>query len=52
VAAYGRAGGLIELAKFPGEGHRFMSTPGPNTRRAVSMMKSFVSRQLEALAAG
>ena len=52
VAAYARAGGLIELAKFPREGHRFMSRPAPNTRRAISAMKSFISRQLQALADG
>src|SRR5439155_4932429 len=27
VGAYARAGGLIELAKYPGERHRFMERP-------------------------
>ena len=50
VEAYARAGGLIELAKYPGARHRFMEQPGPNTRRALDAMKSFISRQLDALA--
>jgi acetyl esterase len=52
VRAYARAGGLIELAKYPGERHRFMERAGPNTRRARETIKSFISRQLAALAAG
>src|SRR5204862_7893447 len=49
VAAYSRAGGIIELAKYPGAGHGFAREPGPNTDRALSLMKSFVARQLAAI---
>lgn len=50
--AYAAAGGIVELAKYPGEKHRFMSTPGPNTSRALAAMQAFISRQLAAIAAG
>jgi acetyl esterase len=51
VATYSRAGGLVELALFPGEGHGFIRDPGPNTNRALDLMKSFIARQLLAIAA-
>ncbi len=47
VGTYARAGGLIELGKFPGEPHAFMRTPGLNTTRALAMMQSFIARRLE-----
>jgi acetyl esterase/lipase len=46
VEAYARAGGLIELAKYPGEPHAFMRRPGPNTTRALALMISFIARRL------
>jgi acetyl esterase/lipase len=46
--AYSAAGGVIELAMYPGEPHGFIrSNPdGPNTRRALNLIKSFIARQL------
>lgn len=49
---YGKAGGLIELALYPGGGHGYMREPGPNTDRSLEAIKSFVARQLRALDAG
>jgi len=46
---YGKAGGLIELALFPGGGHGYMREPGPNTDRSLELIKSFVARQLQAI---
>lgn len=50
--AYGKAGGLIELALYPGAGHGYMRDPGPNRDRSLAAIKSFIARQLEALDAG
>ena len=50
--AYGRAGGVIELAEYPRAGHGFARESGPNAARALELMKSFVARQLVAVAAG
>ena len=47
--AYGNAGGVIELALYPGGAHGFMREPGPNTDRALEAIKSFVARQLRAI---
>lgn len=47
--AYAQAGGLVELALFPGAGHGFAREPGPFTDRMLDQMKSFVWRQLAAL---
>lgn len=52
VEAYGAAGGVIELAKFPRAGHGYSRTPGPNASRTVDLLNSFVERQLKALARG
>ena len=46
VTAYCAAGGVIELAKFPGAPHEFALSPGPFTARALDAMKSFIARQL------
>lgn len=46
VAAYRGAGGVIELEMFPGMGHGFGYTAGPETDRAVALMKRFVARCL------
>jgi acetyl esterase/lipase len=43
---YSLAGGVIELAKYPGEPHGFMRQGGPNADRAFALAKSFISRQL------
>ena len=44
--AYAQAGGLIELALFPGAGHGYARDEGSNTRRTVDLVKSYVARQL------
>lgn len=46
---YGKAGGLIELALYPGGGHGYMRDPGPNTDRSLEAIKSFIGRQLRAI---
>ena len=43
---YGRAGGLIELGKYPGEPHGFMRQDTPNAARAFALAKSFIQRQV------
>jgi acetyl esterase/lipase len=52
VTQYARVGGLVELGKYHAAPHGFAREPGPNTSRALAQMKSFVGRQLEALAVG
>jgi acetyl esterase len=44
--AYSLAGGVFELAKYPGEPHGFLRQPGPNSERALALIKSFIARQL------
>ena len=51
VAAYREARGVIELELFPDMPHGFGSSPGPETDRALGLMKAFVARQLAAHAA-
>jgi acetyl esterase/lipase len=46
VAAYRAAGGEIELEIFPGADHRWIIHPGPQTDRAIDMIKAFIARQL------
>ena len=46
VSAYREAGGDIELELFPGMPHLFGNTPGPESDRAVALMKQFVARCL------
>ena len=50
--AYGKAGGLIELALYPGAGHGYMRDPGPSSDRSLEAIKSFIARQLRAIDAG
>ena len=42
------AGGEIELELFRGMPHRFGQEPGPETDRALGLMKGFVARLLAA----
>jgi acetyl esterase/lipase len=51
VRAYRAAGGSIDLEVFRGMPHGFGNTPGPETDRALGLMKSFVARQLAGTAA-
>ena len=46
VAAYREAGGTIELEIFPDMPHGFAYTAGPETDRAVALIKRFVARCL------
>ena len=46
VSAYREAGGDIELELFPGMPHLFGNTPGPESDRAIALMKRFVARCL------
>lgn len=46
VAAYRKAGGIIELEMFPDMPHGFGYSAGPDTDRAVTLMKKFVARCL------
>jgi dipeptidyl aminopeptidase/acylaminoacyl peptidase len=48
VAAYRAAGGEIELEVYPGADHRWIIHPGPQTDRAIEMIKAFIARQLRA----
>ena len=45
-AAYRAAGGHVEVEWFPGMPHQFGNTPGPESDRAIELMKGFVARQL------
>ena len=45
-AAYRAAGGHIELELFPGMPHLFGNTPGPESERAIELMKGFIARQM------
>ncbi|MBI2886491.1 MAG: alpha/beta hydrolase [Chloroflexi bacterium] len=48
---YRAAGGHVELELFPDMPHGFANHPGPESERALALMKSFVARQLAATAA-
>ena len=52
VEAYGHAGGVIELAKFPRAGHGYARQSGPTAMRTIDMLNCFVERQLKAIANG
>ncbi|MQA01055.1 MAG: alpha/beta hydrolase fold domain-containing protein [Dehalococcoidia bacterium] len=44
--AYSLAGGVIELAKYPGAPHGFLREPGPASDRALALIKSFIARNI------
>ena len=48
VATYRAAGGEIDYEVFPGAEHRWIIQPGPQTERAIAMIKAFIARQLHA----
>ncbi len=50
VEAYGRAGGIIELAMFPGVGPGYAREGGANMFRTTDVLNCFVDRQLKAVA--
>jgi acetyl esterase len=47
VATYRKAGGEIDYELFLGAEHRWVAKPGPQTDRAIEMIKSFIARQLQ-----
>jgi acetyl esterase len=48
VATYRAAGGEIDYEVYPGAEHRWIVQPGPQTDRAIAMIKAFIARQLRA----
>ncbi len=48
VATYRAAGGEIDYEVFPGAEHRWIIQAGPQTDRAIDMIKAFIARQLRA----
>ena len=46
VVAYREAGGDIELELFPDMPHLFGNTPGPESDRAIALMKNFAAKCL------
>ncbi len=46
AASYRTAGGECELEIFPGCEHMWVKQPGPQTDRAIEMVKAFIARQL------
>ncbi len=48
VATYRKAGGEIDYELFRGCEHRWVAKPGPQTDRAIEMIKAFIARQLRA----
>jgi acetyl esterase/lipase len=44
--SYRRAGGAIDLEVFPGCEHRWIIHPGPQTDRAIEVIKRFIARQI------
>ena len=48
MASYRVAGGVIDYEVFPGAGHCGIIQPGPQTDRALDMIKAFIARQLRA----
>ena len=46
VASYAAAGGAAERELFPGMPHAFARDSGPETDRAIALMKAFVARQV------
>lgn len=48
VATYQAAGGEIDYEVFPGAEHRWIIHPGPQTDRAIALIKAFIARQVRA----
>ncbi len=47
TAAYRAQGGSVDLEIFPDMPHLFALQPGPNTERAIALMKAFIQRQFK-----
>jgi len=52
VDSYRAAGGQCDFEIFPGCEHQWVRKPGPETDRAIEMMKTFIARQLKTLPQG
>jgi acetyl esterase/lipase len=48
VETYRAAGGEIEIEEFPEMPHAFANRPGPESDRAIDLMKAFIARQIAA----
>jgi len=46
ATAYRKAGGEIEYELFPNSEHRWVAQPGPETDRAIEVLKRFIARRL------
>jgi len=46
VEAYRKAGGAIERTMFPGARHTFIQNPGPDTDRAIALMREVLVARL------
>ena len=46
ATAYRAAGGTVDLEIFPDAPHIFALSPGPDSERSLSLMKTFIVRQL------
>ena len=46
AAAYHATSGTLEMVAFPNTPHGFTLSPGPDTDRAIVLMKAFIARQL------
>jgi acetyl esterase len=46
VAAYERAGGTIERARFPGARHSFAQQESPDTDQCIARVREFIGRRL------
>ncbi|MFM9969144.1 MAG: alpha/beta hydrolase [Burkholderiales bacterium] len=51
VAAYRAAGGEVQYQLYEGCDHEWIAQPGPETDRAHDMVRAFIARQLNRLAA-
>ena len=49
--AYRKAGGHLELEMFPDQVHGFGNKAGPESDRAIDLMKGFIAKQLSRAAA-
>tara|TARA_Y100000588_G_C13603800_1_gene648216 strand:- start:229 stop:510 length:282 start_codon:yes stop_codon:yes gene_type:complete len=46
VETYREKGGAVDITYFPGMPHAFAQQPGPNTDRAIGLMKDFLTRNV------
>jgi len=49
ATSYRVAGGECELEIFPGCEHQWVRKPGPQTDRAIEMIKTFIAHRLKVL---